>query len=151
MKLITELRQMSAWRSNKSSRNFEAFLLFTNCFESFDQGCWTRTSRSFLFPFRRRIEITMRASYSGAICMNRIYMKSLSRFIFRVAVEEITASIIILRNYHSPSDVTLRRMDEFGSSARRWSVFAPAIIFVNKYSRIFINLYLEKLETYDFF
>lgn len=35
--------------------------------------------------------------------MNRIYMKSLSRFIFRVTMEEITgdASIIILQNYRS--------------------------------------------------
>lgn len=82
----------------------------------------------FLFPFRRRIEIAVRELFRP-ICMNRIYMKSLSRFIFRVTMEEITgdASIIILQNYRSPWCNT--------SPVERWEGTEFARILFRRYSR----------------
>ena len=61
--------------------------------------------------------------------MNRIYMKSLSRFIFRVTMEEITgdASIIILQNYRSPWCNT--------SPVERWEGTEFARILFRRYSR----------------
>lgn len=70
---------------------------------------------SFLF-----VEIAVRELFRP-ICMNRIYMKSLSRFIFRVAMEEITAThqssfcgIIV------PRDVTLHRLNGEGTVCRNF-------------------------------